>query len=163
MPSRIVDCTCNNNALWIHTSFTCAHPDMSHNVHFRIYQVSYISDIDECASGNSNDCDTTSGTCSNNEGGYTCTCNSGYQQGDDERSCTGNYNHIIKVIQYHDIHSHSCSLVLSYSQTNKDTLNINTIFVCLRNVDDICLFVSRYCKYQSNDFIYYGNITSFQT
>ena len=46
-----------------------------------------ISDIDECT-------DTAgicgSGTCTNNDGSYTCTCNSGYEVVTDGTTCTGN-------------------------------------------------------------------------
>ena len=44
-----------------------------------------ITDIDEC-DGDVHGC---SDICNNNEGSYTCACESGYQLGNDDRTCTG--------------------------------------------------------------------------
>eukprot|EP01071_Lankesteria_metandrocarpae_P000051 Lankesteria_metandrocarpae@DN1008_c0_g1_i1.p1 len=43
-------------------------------------------DIDECATG-ADFCDKSSSECTNNTGGYQCTCKSGYRQGSSNKSC----------------------------------------------------------------------------
>ena len=45
-----------------------------------------ITDIDECSSGDTNQCDSNA-QCNNTDGSYMCGCLSGYQG--DGRSCTG--------------------------------------------------------------------------
>lgn len=47
-----------------------------------------ITDIDECATSENNDCDPNA-LCSNTEGSYVCRCLSGYQG--DGRNCEGKY------------------------------------------------------------------------
>ena len=49
------------------------------------YITNCITDIDEC-DGDVHGC---SDICNNNEGSYTCACESGYQLENDERTCTG--------------------------------------------------------------------------
>ena len=51
-------------------------------------------DVDEC-SGGSNKCDQ---TCTNTEGSYTCSCNSGYTLSSDGRSCNGMYSSSVQFI-----------------------------------------------------------------
>lgn len=44
-------------------------------------------DIDECTAMTDN-CDTSVGVCTNTQGGYTCSCASGYMLAADERTCS---------------------------------------------------------------------------
>ena len=60
----------------IHT--LTAEPTQSYN------NYSSIPDIDECSSSSTNECDH---VCTNTEGSYTCSCNSGYTLKADEHSC----------------------------------------------------------------------------
>ena len=55
--------------------------------------ISFYADIDECVEGTDN-CDDNA-SCSNNAGGFTCTCNAGYTGSG--VSCSGN---CCFVIQY---------------------------------------------------------------
>ena len=52
-----------------------------------IHHLFFLTDIDECASSESNECDTNA-ECSNTEGSYTCSCRVGYTG--DGKSCSGN-------------------------------------------------------------------------
>ena len=45
-----------------------------------------LSDINECASNNTNKCNQ---ICSNTEGSYICYCNSGYELSLDHATCVG--------------------------------------------------------------------------
>ena len=47
-----------------------------------------FSDIDEC-SVNPLSCDSVNGMCMNSDGSYICSCNSGYEVGDDDIICYG--------------------------------------------------------------------------
>ena len=46
----------------------------------------FTTDIDECALPDNGGCDQ---TCSNFEGGYSCTCNAGYRLMEDDQGCEG--------------------------------------------------------------------------
>ena len=48
-----------------------------HKREIRFLNIYFLSDIDECITGDFN-CDLTVSTCSNTPGSYTCTCNTGY-------------------------------------------------------------------------------------
>ena len=48
----------------------------------------FLADIDECASPETNECDTNA-ECSNTEGSYTCSCRKGYTG--DGKNCAGNF------------------------------------------------------------------------
>ena len=50
------------------------------------YNYSSNPDVDECSSSSTNDCDH---VCTNTEGSFTCSCNSGYTLSNDGRSCNG--------------------------------------------------------------------------
>ena len=52
-----------------------------------IQHLSFLTDIDECTSPETNECDTNA-DCSNTEGSYTCSCRVGYTG--DGKSCAGN-------------------------------------------------------------------------
>ena len=56
--------------------------------------ISFYADIDECAAGTDN-CDDNA-SCSNNAGGFTCTCNAGYTGSG--VSCSGNFVNICLFI-----------------------------------------------------------------
>ena len=58
------------------------------SVDFNKLWLSFLADIDECASPETNECDTNA-ECSNTEGSYTCSCRVGYTG--DGRSCAGCY------------------------------------------------------------------------
>ena len=58
-----------------------------HTAYTVLYFTALITDIDECKTG-ANECHVNA-TCSNTEGSYECTCNTGY--GGDGISCTGIY------------------------------------------------------------------------
>ena len=51
-----------------------------------IHHLFFLTDIDECASPETNECDTNA-ECSNTEGSYTCSCRVGYTG--DGKSCAG--------------------------------------------------------------------------
>ena len=53
---------------------------------FCVKSASLITDIDECASDTLNDC-SPNATCTNTNGSYTCTCDTGYTG--DGFNCTG--------------------------------------------------------------------------
>ena len=51
-----------------------------------------LADIDECSDTSLHTCDEDdTATCTNNEGGYTCTCPTGYKWSDSSVSCEGNF------------------------------------------------------------------------
>lgn len=49
----------------------------------------FTADIDECLEVTGKKCPQ---LCTNTEGGYTCSCVTGFQLMDDQKSCTGNGN-----------------------------------------------------------------------
>ena len=51
-----------------------------------IYDLSLLTDIDECASPETDECDTNA-ECSNTEGSYTCSCRVGFTG--DGKNCAG--------------------------------------------------------------------------
>ena len=53
---------------------------------FLIQQLLLLTDIDECATPETNECDTNA-ECSNTEGSYTCSCRVGFTG--DGKSCAG--------------------------------------------------------------------------
>ena len=53
------------------------------NKHF----ILHVVDIDECTEGSHN-CNAANAACINNDGSFTCGCNTGYS-GDGVNSCTG--------------------------------------------------------------------------
>ena len=56
---------------------------------FTYYVVVDVLDINECLE----DTDGCSQLCSNTDGSYTCSCNSGYRLNVDGRSCNGTTSH----------------------------------------------------------------------
>jgi len=50
-----------------------------------------VSDINECTSNETNECNTTSTDCVNEPGSYSCTCFPGFYGPAGSRSCNGNY------------------------------------------------------------------------
>ena len=58
---------------------------------YNYYIYCLISDVDECADGESNKCHVNA-LCSNNDGSYTCECKSGYTG--DGFNCNG--EHFVK-------------------------------------------------------------------
>ena len=53
-----------------------------------------LTDNNECLVNNG-DCEH---TCTNSEGNFSCSCNTGYSLDDNERNCTGEYNTVISTI-----------------------------------------------------------------
>ena len=58
-----------------------------------------FADIDECAQTPS-PCDATNGGCTNSDGSYTCTCNTGYSLDTDGITCIGEYYVRIKCTSF---------------------------------------------------------------
>ena len=50
----------------------------------------FISDINECLS-NTHGCEH---KCTNNDGSFTCSCNTGYEVDTDRKSCKGKYSRV---------------------------------------------------------------------
>ena len=66
--------------------------------------------MDECAAS-PGPCDATNGVCTDNEGSYTCTCNTGYVLNGDGSTCDG----MSTLINKHKISKY----LLAYSFTKK--------------------------------------------
>ncbi len=58
---------------------------LAHRLHCYYCSVVYYTDIDECVLGDHN----CSQLCQNTDGGFTCSCSSGFQLSDDGVSCDG--------------------------------------------------------------------------
>lgn len=90
MPSFVCLSESNLSRKWL-SVFKSIHSGHEHQAKFDFNvtrHLSLITDIDECASPETNECDSNA-VCNNTEGSYTCRCQNGYQG--DGKSCAGNF------------------------------------------------------------------------
>ena len=100
--------------------------------------VLYYADLNECIEG-LDDC---SQTCTNTDGGFTCSCESGYQLLSDNKTCEGkmlNLYHVIATYQIlkchtsmtvpYNLHTHLHNITLSRRTTTTTTVHSNDTLV----------------------------------
>ena len=71
-----------------------------------LYHFLYITDIDECASGNGG----CGGECTNTEGSFSCSCRDGFTLNSDGRRCDGKRPVILSLHGAGDVYSFSPSI-----------------------------------------------------
>ncbi len=80
-------CFCESGYIVTSNGFNCSGEFMFSLLYLGINYVS-LTDNNEC-SVNNGDCEH---TCTNTEGNFICSCNTGYSLDDNERNCTGECN-----------------------------------------------------------------------